>query len=454
MQLNVSPLLGIIALFLTTGCAGYRTVANAPEMRPLGKAYKTLQAGSETSIEGRPAEQVKEPTGTVTLGQALSLALLRNPELAAFSWEVRAREARALQASRLPNPELGVEMENFGGSGDFSGSKQTETTILLSHVVELGGKRRKRTRVAALASDLAAWDFEVKRMDVLTNAKQAFLDVQFMQSQLELNKELVRLAGEFVAVVSQRVRAGKTSPAEESRARVALSNARIKLDRSRRDLEVARRRLAATWDSSSPAFLRAAGEIDTTLTMFEFEPLLAALSQNPEVARWAVAMEQHSAALSLAQAMAIPDLSIGGGLRRLNEGDANAFVVAVSLPIPIFDRNQGAKEEVRSRIQKAAWQRRATRRRITTLMAEVHQRMSAAFDESTMLRRTVLPEAQKAYDTINQGYRRGKFGILEVLDAQRTLFDARSQYLLSLTEFHKAKADLERLVGQRLETVQ
>ncbi len=452
MQLKISPLFGIIALFLINNCASYRTAANYPEPRPLAGVYQTYHAAEQASkVDSASLEE--EPTGTITLRRALSLALLRNPELAAFSWEVRAREARALQASLLPNPEISVELENIGGSGEASGFEQTETTIGLSQLIELGGKRLKRTRVAALESDLAAWDYEIKRLDVLTDVTQAFLDVQSAQGRQALDIELVRLAAEFVDIVSQRVQAGRTSPAEESRARVALSNAQIELGRTQRALESAHKRLAATWGSLTPQFQGVTGNFGLSQSIPEIDQLLKFISQNPEIARWAVEMQRRGAVLSLAKAQGIPDPSIGGGLRRLNESDDNAFVVGLSIPVPIFNRNQGATEAARMRINQGDWARRATELRIGTLIAESYQGLSTAFNEATTLQSSVLPEAQKAFDTINDGYKLGKFGFLEVLDAQRTLFDSRSQYLLSLTEYQKAKADLERLIGQSLDTI-
>ncbi len=452
MQLKISLLFGITTLVLFSNCASYRTAANYPEPRSLARVYQTYHA-AERASKVDTASLEEEPTGTITLRQALSLALLRNPELAAFSWEVRAREARALQASLLPNPEISVELENIGGSGEASGFDQTETTIGLSQLIELGGKRGKRTRVAALESDLAAWDYEIKRLDVLTQVTQSFVGVISAQERVALNTELVRVAQRFVNIVAQRVQAGATSPAEESRARVALSNAQIQLDRTQRELEAARKRLAATWGSSDPAFQQAGGQLDTSLKILEYDQLLSLLSQNPEIARWAVEMKRRGAVLSLAKAQSIPDPSIGGGLRRLNESDDNAFVVGLSIPVPIFNRNQGATEAARMRINQGDWARHATELRISTLLAESYQGLSTAFNEATTLQISVLPEAQKAFDIINDGYKLGKFGFLEVLDAQRTLFDSRSQYLLSLTEYQKAKADLERLIGQSLDTI-
>ncbi|MFQ5651426.1 MAG: TolC family protein [bacterium] len=454
MQLKAPLLFGITALFSITNCAGYRTAANYPEPRSLGKDYKTYQAPAEIPQEDTSLLQVEEPVGTLTLRQALSLALLRNPELAAFSWEVRAREARAIQASLLPNPEIEVELENFGGSGDVSGFEQTESTILLSQLIELGGKRRKRTRVAALESDLAAWVFEIKRLDILTDVTQAFLDVQSAQGRLALDIELVQLAAEFVDIVSQRVQAGRTAPAEESRARVALSNAQIELGRSQRELESARKRLAATWGSLTPQFQQVTGTFGLSQSIPAIDELLELISQNPEIARWGVEMQRRRAVVELQEAQKIPDPAIGGGFRRLAESDDNAFVLGLAIPIPIFNRNQGAASEARLRSNKAEFERQATELRIKTSVAEAYRALSSAFDEASTLQTSVLPEAQKAFDTISDGYKQGKFGFLDVLDAQRTLFDSRGQYLRALRDYHKATADLERLIGQSLVSIQ
>ncbi len=84
----------------------------------------------------------------VTLADALALALERSPKLASFSAEVRAREARTLQAGLLPNPEIEGSFEDFGGSGERRGAGSAESTLRLSQPIELGGKRGLRSAVA------------------------------------------------------------------------------------------------------------------------------------------------------------------------------------------------------------------------------------------------------------------------------------------------------------------
>ncbi|MHC4682264.1 MAG: TolC family protein, partial [Planctomycetota bacterium] len=120
----------------------------------------------------------------MTLPRALSLALMHNPVLKAFSWEVRASEARALQASLWPNPELDVEVEEVGGAGDRSGFDGAETTVQLSQFIELGDKRGKRTKVASLENDISQWDYEARRLDVFTSVVKAFTETLAAQERL------------------------------------------------------------------------------------------------------------------------------------------------------------------------------------------------------------------------------------------------------------------------------
>ena len=152
-KIFILPLL--LTLVWASGCSSYDTKAVVPQPLPLVAPYPAAAPEEEPGKERAPAASVPGPDSTLTLDRALSLALTRNPGLAAFSLEVRAREARALQASLAPNPDFSIEVENFGGKGTFSGFDGSETTISLGQLMELGGKRGKRTRVAALDGDLA-----------------------------------------------------------------------------------------------------------------------------------------------------------------------------------------------------------------------------------------------------------------------------------------------------------
>jgi multidrug resistance efflux pump len=159
-------------------------------------------------------------------------------------------------------------VENFAGSGEFRGFDAAETTIALSQVIELGGKRLRRARVAALERDVAAWDYEATRVDVFTATTKAFVEVLSVQAKLALNEELVRLADQVLRTVGARVQAGQVTPIEETRARVALSTSRIALERAGEVITVIESRELAELKS---AYLAAKERVSLAETTFRRE---------------------------------------------------------------------------------------------------------------------------------------------------------------------------------------
>jgi len=435
------------------GCAAVPLDKGRPDPRPLGRELEAVRTpGGEPGEPVRP-DRAEEPSGPLGLPRALALALARNPELASISWEVRAGEARALQAGILPNPEMDLVVENFGNSW-LEGTDATATTVQLSQQIPLGGKRSKKARVAFLERDLAGWDYESKRLEVFTEVSKAFVDVLSAQERLALHAELVRLAGQVHATVSERVKAGRVSPVEEIRSRTSLAAARIESERARSELTAARLRLAAFWGSASPAFGQAVGRLEEIRPIPPAERLADLVSRNPDLARRDAEMERSRAAVKLENARRIPDASVSGGVRRFHDADETAFLAGLSIPLPLFDRNQGGTEEARCNLARAGEERTAAEVRLRSALAEAYQNLSTAFLEATALRDDVLPGARSAFEAAGEGYRQGKFGYLDVLDAQRALFEARAGYIDALTDYHRAAAEVERLIGERLAGVE
>lgn len=391
-----------------------------------------------------------QPTGALSLREVLAQALLKSPDLAAFSWEVRAGEARTLQASLLPNPELEVELEEFGGTNDFAGFDVVTSKYRLRQLIETGGKRAKRTRLAALERDLNAWDYEARRLDVLTEATKAFVDVLAAQEQVTLSTELVRLSEQSFETVSERVKAGKVSPLEETKSGVELANTRIQLEQARRTLQGARKRLAAVWGQQTATFGRAEGNLDALQPIPIADELQDLIARNPDVARWVKEMEQRSASLEVQNARRIPDVTLSGGVQRFNETEDTALLFTLSLPLPLFDCNQGGIREAQYKLVKGKKEQDAAVARASSGLAEAYQNLASFYAEGQGLKERVLPGAQEAFEASGIGYREGKFDFLECLDSQRTLFEARGKYIDALSGYHKAVADVERLIGQPL----
>lgn len=413
------------------------------------KQSEFLPDKTDTNIA--PAAQPDELTSIITLRDAVAFALINNPKLRAFSLDIRSAEARKLQAGLLPNPEIDVEIEEVGGTGERTGFDSSETTIQIGQLIELADKRSKRTHLADIEKDLAELDFKSKRLDVMSDVTKAFINVLAAQEQLSLSKELVDLSEKAYSTVAERVKAGQDSPIEQTKAKIALSNTRIDFDKAGKKLISARHQLAATWGSSNPAFEKVTGGLYDMSPVPSLEELADLIPQNPDISRWQTEKEKNRAALELEKAKATSDITLGGGLQYFGEGDDSAFVLGLSIPFPLFDRNQGNIQQSMYMLEKTEEQHKEVQANMQAALAEASTKLSSSFNEINIIKNDVLPLAKSAFDAASQGYRQGKFEYLVVLDAQRTFFEVRARYIEALTGYHKARADVERLIGRDIE---
>ena len=443
----------LVVLFAlgVSGCMEPGNEAALPQPRSLGHQFSTFQPPAKP-METPDVQEISEPTGDITLRQSLALALMDNPELKAFSWDVRTSEARQLQASLWPNPALDVEVEEFGGTGQRSGFDAAETKIQLSQLIELGDKRTKRRKLASLEKELAGSDYEAKRLDVFSEVTKAFIEVLAAQHRLGLTEELLQLSEELLDAVTKRVEAGKDSPLEKTKAAVALSNIKIQHQKTVQNLEFARKQLASTWAGNEPKFDSVAGQLDSLSPIPSIDELTDLTAQNPDITRWSLEIDQKKAALELEKAKAISDVTLNGGLRRFNDTDDNAIVFGVSIPVPISDRNQAGKLAAAYHLARAREEQRAAHIRIQMELARAYQALAIAYTEAAELDKNVLRGAESVFEASKTGYTQGKLDYLNVLDAQRTLFKAKAQYIDALASYHTAKADVERLIGRSIDS--
>jgi cobalt-zinc-cadmium efflux system outer membrane protein len=418
--------------------------------RPLGAGLAVNRPATDADPKAPPAASVENPTGRISLREALALALRQSPELASYGWKIRARASAAIQAGQPSNPVLDVLFEDLWATGrevEAIRAAQPQATIQLSQLFELGGKRSARRTLAELDRDLAEWDFEAARIDVLTRVTSAFLDVVVSQRAVSLAEQTRALFEQVDQTVTARVEAGVVSPIEQTKAGVALATARIDEQRARRTLDADRMALATLWGQQSALFESAEGNIEPPASVPDFDTVVQHVVQNPDVARWATEIARRDAAQALESARSVPDLTVSAGYRRLTDVDSNAVVIGASIPLPFLDRNRAGIQASAERMASAREGERAAKARVTTALASVYRDLAAAHDEAAALAGSVLPGARSAFAAIEEGYRLGRFGYLDVLDAQRTLVAAEVQHLRALSNVQKAVTQIERLTG-------
>ena len=178
--------------------------------------------------------------------------------------------------------------------------------------------------------------------------------------------------------------------------------------------------------------------------------LLKRLETSPQMKRARLNVEHQRALTQVERRKAIPDLTLSIGKQseeQFGQPDHRQTVVGLSIPLPLFDRNRGNVLSGLRRTEKAQDELAATETRLSVELMETYSRFENANSELTLLRSEVLPGATSAYEAAVKGFELGKFNFVDVLDAQRTLFQAKAQYLRALGEAHRARADVERLVG-------
>lgn len=377
---------------------------------------------------------------TLTLAEAIERAMGASPALAAGRRELAARQGARTQAGLLPNPNLSWLVED-------TRSATRTTTVQIDQRIELGGKRGARMAVADGGVEVAVADLAAQRLAVRADVTGAYFAVLAAQERVALADELVALAGRALQAASRRVAAGKSAPLEESRATIAEAAARMERNVAFSELAVQRRRLAATWAGSDDSFARVAGETALDVPSTPWPRLLARLDQAPRLLGARRELTRSESAVALERARRIPDLTVSVGRIRAEEIGRDQNLIGVAIDIPLFDRNQGSIIEATQRAGKAADEMTLLRASLQTDLYEAHQQLEAARRNARTLAADVMPAALSAFRAAVTGFELGKFSFLDVLDAQRTLSQARSSHIEALTAINRAAVQIERVLG-------
>ncbi len=387
---------------------------------------------------------------SLTLGQAVARVIAFNPAIKAAYLEIEAKHGEEAQASVKPNPEVLLEIENFAGTKDKRGFEFAEETLSLTQTFELGEKRLRRLRAAHLDASLAGWDFEAVRLQTALQAAQAYMDTLGAQERLKVLRDFVTIAEQTRSSVDIRVKEGRTSPIDADRSMVAVARARALVKGEEARLDAAKGRLAALWGSDRPDFGHATGRLGRKDTVPSFAAVKAFLEENPALARWSDGISHRVALLEVERGKAIRDVKLGAGVRHHNNDDSTALVAAVSVPLQVFDRNTGAIAAAQRRVAKAEQEAEAARTQLIGSLVEALGALRVAATLVEALEKEVLPAAQTAFDRVQIGYNEGRFDILNLLEAQRSVFEARLELVTAQAEYEKARVLVESLIGRHL----
>ncbi len=355
-------------------------------------------------------------------------------------------DGRREQANALPNPTVGVEVDNFGqGQSSFTGTP--EMTLMLSQLIELGGKRSARVQAALGDYDAARWEREAARLELLSETTIAFVEALSVQRRIQLLERQAGALEKLVPLMQRRVEAGASSPSEVSRTQAAVGLVRFERERARTSLAVARRDLAALMSLDQPTFATVAGDYGRLVKPAPLDSLIKAIEDNPQLMRWSAIRAQRDGELLSARLKPLPDITASVAWRHYTETNDNGVRFGVSIPINVIDRNRGAIREAQESVQKTGAERAINRLTLIAIIGKAHDTANGTLQQLDLLRKTILPAARASLKTIEEGYGQGRFTLLEILDAYRTVADAELLEHEAQASFHTAIATIEGLIG-------
>lgn len=394
-----------------------------------------------------PAIEMRNEPAILVLSQAVAWALEKSPVLGASTSRADAATASRSQAGALPNPELSIEAENIYGDGPLEGTESAEITYGVEQLVELPGKRGNRVRVAEAEKIKIHYLRDSALLDLIRDVTIAYAELVAAERDLTVIGEERNLAEEVRNSVAARVEAGKEPPIQKNKAEIELSSSTIALDRASRAVSTKKQALIMLMGGDLNDFIVDASSLPALSEPEPFNYYQDRLAQTPDTKSFEADVLQAQSALSLEKANAFPDPTLGIGVRQFREDDSQAFVAGVSFPIPVFNLNRAGIQRAGHEFNAAKLEQRGSQLSFQASLTETYENFVSSYREASALQGSVLPGAEEAFSFSRQGYDAGKFGYLEVLDAQRTLFDARRQYNEAVLDYHRQRAVIERMTA-------
>lgn len=380
---------------------------------------------------------------TLTLNEALSRVLSSDPNVAAGSARRQSAEAAIVQADTRPQDKVGVELEDFAGTGSYSIYERSQATTWYERTWENGGKRAARVDAARSAVDVVEGRNRLRLLDLLAQVQGAWVEAQAAEAAIPVALERLAAARATAAEVDRRVARALDPLFAAQRAKTAVVQAQIALDQARDHAQNARAALAAHWGGN--------GDIALDPTPFSaIEPATGLPVDAPDLALLSAERDAAQARVRLAETGNAADPVGRVGIRHFGQGNDVALMVAGSIPL-------GSRAANRGNVARAEADRLAAETEIAVARVEVRRETDRLVAERTTLAREiaridseVLPSASRAVALVRDGFARGgtAFTFLEVSQAEQAVLDARARRIDLLRRYHHAGVRLDRLTGR------
>ena len=380
---------------------------------------------------------------TVTLPALIDLALRNNPGLAATRARIDVAQGGLLTARAIPNPEIELQGGRQVLRGDGASAGAGGFGVLLP--IDRPALREARRDVALSGIDTARADVRVAERDLAAEVKLRYYDVLRLQAAARLAEEDLSIAEQIRSRVQVRVGTGEAPRFELIRADTERLNAQRALQAAVARIDLARAELRRLVGQQLPADFALAGSIgDAVVAPPSLERLRAdMLERHPELIAARAAVRNAESRIALELQRRRPSFGVRATTDRI--ADVVDSRVGLIVQVPVFDRREGPIAEATAEAQRTRLLLADRELLLTQALDSAWQRYQIALGQVTAYESGLLREAEAALRVAEAAYRFGERGILDFLDAQRTLRTLRSELNATRYDLRAALVELERL---------
>ena len=387
---------------------------------------------------------------SLTLTQAIKQTLQKNPNLKAFKYRQLSLEGQQQTQALSPGYELGVDVENFAGTGDLRGVNGAEFTVSLSSVIEMGDKREARIGVVSHRSRLLAAQKKIETLSLLGEVTRRYIEVINAQELLTLANAAISLAEETLFEVEKRSNAGITPIAEVNRAKAAFGTAKLTAYAQQQQLDIAKRALAMLWKETTPTFTSVVGDLYQLPNNVDFNRLFAKVKQNPAIALFVSEQRLIDAELLLARSQSSGDIKWSVGLRQNQEINETSLVAGFSMPLFSAKRTYGAVSSALAAKDESTAKQEAALLKLQAQLYRAYASRKQAVYTANNLKNHIIPLLEQALNDAQNAYQVGRYSYLDYLTAREELLFAKRALIDSASSALRFGADIEQLIAEPL----
>jgi len=389
----------------------------------------------------------------LTLQQAESLFVMRSRELQAARRNLEGAEADKLSAAARPNPVAALNMSGLGPRNTtvngVSVTRYPDTIVSLSQTFERGNKRELRTEAAQFGIDASRSDLvDALRLQQVALAA-AYYDLLFAQSRARIAEDSAQLFRRTVAAVELRLKAGDLPATAVARIRVDALRSENEARVARAEVEKAQTALAYLIGAEVEARRIVADDAWPAATPPREPNIEEILSRRADVQAAMARLRAAEKRIELARSLRTRDVNLGVQYESYRD-DSKNNTVGLAVSVPIFTNYYFEGEIARAEVEYAAARENVDRVRAVALgdIQRARADLDAAAERVRRFDEALLREAERAAQGAEFAYEKGAAGVLELLDARRTLYGSRVEAVAARADYARALAVWRASVGE------